>query len=209
MRKLLLFTTYILIACITNLRGQQLSKGYLDSVQAFYNDWIVNQRDFVYTIIDNTTYPTDIDFCLYRIKFESLLDSPSIVYNLDEKRVHNKVVNDITEKRAYSIDSITLTTDEADSALAKLEESKSFSWNKNIFPNAEVIDTTQFFMRWRNTPNGVPKPGYWALSLPSFFREGSYCLMFYRYYCGQECGYEALIVYNNENGHWERFGTLS
>ena len=195
-------------AFTSRLHAQQLSNAYLDSVKAFYADWVLDQKDFVYTIIDNTRYPTDIEFCLYRINFESLFFPPCTVYKLDEKKTQGRSLNDIEERKANAIDSVTLTEAETDSAFEKLKASTSFQWTKDIFPNAEFIDTTQDVMRWRNTSPGIPKPGYWALSLPTFFRDGAWCLMFYLYYCGPDCGHEALILYKNENRHWQRFGTL-
>lgn len=207
MKKVFFLFIFCTTAFTARLHAQQLSKTYLDSVKAFYADWVTDQKDFVYTIIDNTRYPTDIEFCLYRISFESLFLPPCTVYKPDEKKTGGRIINDIPERQMNSKDSITFTEEETNYAFETIKASTTFKWTKEIFPNAEFIDSATYYTRLAAT-TGNPKPGYWALSLPAFFRDGAWCMMFYRYYCGPACGYEALIVYRNENGRWRRFGTL-
>ncbi len=209
MKKSFLFIVLLSASFISTVKGQQLPKEYLDSVRSFFDDWTANQRDFVHNVMDNTAYPIDIDFALYRIHFESLFYPPATVYKLDEARAGKRVINDVAEKQSLAVDSLTLTEDEVDSAISKLHLSKRVKWSKDLLPNARITDTGSYFERWRNTTPGVAKPAYWTMSLPSFFRDGRYCIMFFMYYCGPMCGYEALIVYRKEGNHWVKFGTFS
>src|ERR1700721_141066 len=177
MKKSFLLLAICLISFAQQLKAQHLSKEYLDSVKDFFKEWVENQPDFVYVIIDNTSEPSEINFCLHLIDEHASFKNPCIVYK-------RKSENRYSDK----IDSITMTEIETEFTLQKLQESKTNKWSKETFPMAEIIDSSKFdsiIYSSRNHPN----PGIWSISLPYFFRNGTLAIVYYHYYCGGDCGY--------------------
>lgn len=204
MGKLLLITVFIYFALFDALYAQTYSKGYLDSVKAFYSDWEQHQRDLVHVINDNTEDARMLELCVKQMN-DREHHCPS--FTIHEKIYKHNANYDVTMDRGtLTNDSIVLTQEEIGTLFKTIEHSMSFKWPKSIFPNAEIVSFQQYQAEMPKLKR--PDKGIWHLSLPYFIRNGHYCIIFYLYYCGWDCGYESLIVYKNNDGKWKKYGTL-
>ena len=140
MRKIFCLTLVLMITTSAELFSQQYSKGYSDSVRAFYQEWIQNQQDFVYSVMDNTTFRIG-DFILNRFKEYST--TPCTIFHTNSKRR----LYGIDEKRKYSIDSIILTNQEIELAQKKIIESFNFKWSKEFFAQTtDIVDSIHYVL---------------------------------------------------------------
>ena len=189
------------ISFTTELSAQSFSKGYLDSVKWFYKDWSSGRKDFINPLIlDNTSKPQIIDNCIFEIYQNNFDKRPC--------KVHKMVIDTTLKNGSNPIDSIIITNQEFLSLLLKLQQSKSFTWTRDFFPGSKIIDTEQFIAAYKDTLTGGAKPTGWVFTLPLFLRNGAYSISYYLYHCDDNCSKEGLIVYKNENGHWQEFGII-
>jgi hypothetical protein len=193
MRKVLMLIAFSFISFLNGLEAQPYSKGYLDSTKEFLKMWVERQPDFVYTVMDNTTDSTWIDFSIGELNSGSFLSAnfPVIKY-----------------RNGLAIDSIALNESEKKSVLENLKKSKCFRWTREFFPNSAIVSADHYYGELKSTPPGTRRPGISVISLPLFLKNGSVCLLYNLYYCGPDCGYHSLSLYKFDFDEWQSFGII-
>jgi len=74
-------------------------------------------------------------------------------------------------------------------------------WQHNVFDTLKIVSRKQLDSlskpdSFTNTPMHV------QVSKPYFSRNKKYCLLCYRYYCGNLCAENAVNIYRKVNGKW-------
>jgi hypothetical protein len=200
----LIIVIIVCLASCSGAKGQQFSQGYMDSVKGFFKEWTENQSSFVSMVMDNTSYI--VMSGSGRAKNDSAFKVPYTYFRILSMQSYRK--------RQYGMESITLTESEIEFAQNILKASESFKWAKNIFPYADIVDSSQYFSEFRKaalngTNRGKAKSGYWSLSVPAFFRNGQFAILYSLYFCGSDCGHYELTLFKNENNHWQKFVVLT
>lgn len=144
-------------------------------------------------------------------EFISNFKGDSIAFNLNEKAVNFNFFSEEC-KVEFENDTITLTKDEKKYVVNQSKNHNLKKWTNNLVPNARIISSTaikNIFKVKSSTNWKVFKEKYgkdlYSLSAPIFFRNDTYCIIYYNKSCGNLCGYGGYIIYKKTNNKWRSF----
>jgi hypothetical protein len=122
-------------------------------------------------------------------------------------RVRKTVYDADTKKHKYT-DSITLDRKDLELILEQLRKSKTVQWHQDYFPGHQMVDAVELNVLCKKDKQAFKKTGAWGFSLPTILRDGKILVCYDMYFCGDECGRDELVVYEEVQGQWQEFGTV-
>lgn len=103
---------------------------------------------------------------------------------------------------------IKLTKEEVASIKAKLENPSITKWTSDFFPKANIINReflnaifSDKTKDWQYFKTNVAD-GYYTFSEPIFYRNNTFCLIYFEYASGWLLEKQGLRMYKKEDGKW-------
>lgn len=190
MKKLIITIAVFFTVLLNHTHAQEMVHPYMEEMKTFIKDWEKMQGFPVNRIIFNRAVQSDFDY--FSLQFKDLhVQAGGLIMKFYNQKASGMV-----------IDTMLLTKADVDNELDQLDKSKTFSWPVTMFHKAELQDFECAVNQDKDC-----KP-YWEISMPAFIHDNTYCLLCYKYHCGKECGFAAIIIYKKENGQWKEFGTI-
>ena len=205
MKKILLISFCCLAFNMTS-KAQQYSKGYLDSVKEFFNDWVQDKKPADIHFISEYT-PGDSGSFNMNYEINSLMGTKDNYKTYSYKRVYK--ANGTYE--SVKNDSLSLSKKEKKmiSEQLKKQAANQFNWDKTFFATSAFVKQKymdSLFMH--NHFKTIFTGGIWEFSLPVFLKNKPFCVLFHVYIPCSQGGEQAIELYKKEKGHWVKFGTV-
>ena len=145
-------------------------------------------------------------------------DSVATSYRVDDIKTNlaKRTIKSLW-KDSTANNSITLTKAEQKYIFNQLDSLRNLVWTTNLFTNStrvshDSLGTIVFKeIEKANRLGWKAKSGkqIWEFTNPIFLRQNSICLLFTLYICGGLCGRDELCFYENINGNWKKWITVS
>lgn len=162
---------------------------------------------------------------VYKLKEDSVIyaDSEGKKTRMLRSKAQPIILNEMsggrfTLSRLISIpdDSLIFSQQEVTYMLEQFEKMSDRKWDTNLIAGTKQISKDTINMIFKNPRSDgwgeLHKRGVNSFSSfgpPVFIRDGAYCIFYSDNSCGFLCGSGKLAVYQNENGKWTYWGTIS
>ena len=203
---------------INEIVGEQTTADSIYHIRSFPKNYIYKKSDYIYQdsvglmainmMRNGVQTATNNAFYIFR--------KDSVIYT-DNSGKRTMIKKDYTSRNLkteqIASDSLIITAKEKAYINAEIDKMSQYIWTKDLLPSFTFIPTDTIKKAFSQSQSGgwrfFEGKRRYSFGVPIFLRNDSYCLFYYGYGCGGECGEGYFSIYKKVKGKWMHWLNLS